>query len=156
MLTKIKRFKLKYYLSISVAIFLLTGNGCKYSYLENSEETIIYNVTPAQANELIKANQANDKFIIIDVRTAREYQEGHIANSINIDFYASTFKNQVQELNKENTYLIYCQSGNRSFSALDFFKELKFIIIYNLQGGLSRWINEGYPVTVYGYGKLTF
>lgn len=74
---------------------------------------------------------------IIDIRTPEEYASGHIDKAINIDFYASDFKDQLEKLNKSEAYSIYCRSGSRSGKALSIMKDLGFINVADLQGGYS-------------------
>jgi rhodanese-related sulfurtransferase len=77
--------------------------------------------------------------IILDVRTKKEYDEGNIPNSINLDFYSSNFKNELNNLDKDKVYFIYCRSGSRSEKTLNIMKELKFKEVYNLDGGYLSW-----------------
>ena len=96
--------------------------------------------------ELIQRNQGNTDFIIIDIRTPQEFNEGHIENAVNIDFYSEIFKEDLDKLDKNKTYLIYCRSGNRSGRAMPIMKELGFNEVYNLSVGIKEWIAEGLPV----------
>jgi rhodanese-related sulfurtransferase len=74
---------------------------------------------------------------IVDIRTPEEYASGHIDKAINIDFYASDFKDQLEKLNKSEAYSIYCRSGSRSGKALGIMKDLGFTDVADLQGGYS-------------------
>ena len=74
---------------------------------------------------------------IIDIRTPEEYASGHIDGSINIDFYASDFTEQLKKLNKSDAYSIYCRSGSRSGKALSIMQNLGFTNTADLQGGYS-------------------
>ncbi len=106
---------------------------------------IIKDITPQEAFTLIQENQNNPDFVIIDVRTPEEFADGHIENAVNIDFYAETFRDELNKLDKDKTYFIYCRSGNRSGSALDIMAELNFREVYNLSGGITAWGREGLP-----------
>ena len=70
----------------------------------------------------------------------------HIENAINIDYYSVDFEDTLGNLNKERTYLIYCRTGNRSASALVVMERLQFQTVYNMIGGITAWINAGFPV----------
>jgi len=77
---------------------------------------------------------------LIDVRTSNEFNEGHIKNAINIDFFNVTnFKNSFNKLNKEQAIYIYCRSGARSQKAARKLVDMGFTKIYDLKGGYSRW-----------------
>ncbi len=106
---------------------------------------IIENITPQEASALIQENQGNPDFVIIDVRTPEEFSEGYIENAINTDFYSEAFPDELNILDKDKSYLIYCRSGGRSGSALDIMEELNFREVYNMTGGLIQWEAEGFP-----------
>ncbi len=103
-------------------------------------------VSPEEASALIEKHKGDSDFVILDIRTPGEYQSGHIENSIMIDFYSKTFSEEVNRLDKRNTYLIHCRSGNRSTRSMELFKKLKFQKIYHLSPGINGWKSEGLPV----------
>ena len=67
-------------------------------------------------------------------------------NAINVNFSSTAFRDELNKLDKNKTYLIYCRSGNRSAQALAVMKELDFNEVYDA-GGISEWINAGFPTT---------
>jgi thioredoxin 1 len=77
--------------------------------------------------------------ILLDVRTAEEYQSGHLPNSINIDVKQPDFLRQVQTFDTTKTYLLYCRSGRRSQTALTMMKAHGFKKVYHLKGGIDTW-----------------
>ncbi|CCG53207.1 Rhodanese-related sulfurtransferase [Flavobacterium indicum GPTSA100-9 = DSM 17447] len=78
--------------------------------------------------------------IILDVRTEEEVASGKIPNSINIDIYKGQgFVYQVEELDKNKTYYVYCRSGARSAQACSIMNQLGFEKTYNLIGGIMQW-----------------
>ena len=129
-------------LSALLAIGLVVAGGCAGTKVPTQ---IIEDTTPQEAFTLIQENQNNPEFVIIDVRTPNEFAEGHIENAVNIDYYSETFRDDVNKLDKDKTYLIYCQSGNRSRSALEVIKELNFGEAYHLSAGITGWKAEGLP-----------
>jgi len=106
---------------------------------------IIENISPQEAFDLIQENKDNPDFVILDVRTPEEFAEEHIANALNIDFNSENFRDELDKLDKDKTYLIYCRSGNRSGKALEIMKELDFREVYNMSGGIIEWKTEGLP-----------
>ena len=98
------------------------------------------------AYELIKNNKSNTDFIILDVRSHKEYSEAHIDNAKNIDYNARSFKTDVEKMDKTNKYLIYCLSGHRSSNALKVMTKLGFTDLHNLSGGIKNWKNLGLPL----------
>lgn len=83
------------------------------------------------------------RFILIDVRTPQEYQEGALANAANIDFYASDFKNKLGELPKGFPVYVYCRSGGRSANAAKVLVEMGYTEVHDLKGGYLAWKQAG-------------
>ncbi len=96
---------------------------------------------------LIEENKSNPDFIILDVRTPEEFSQGHIENAINLDVKSQSFREDAAKLDPGKTYVIHCRSGRRSEIAGAQLEELGFIDIYDIQGGIVAWEEEGYPVT---------
>ncbi len=94
----------------------------------------------------IKANVSDPDFVILDVRTQGEFSEGHIENAVNIDFYSEGFRDELNTLDKKNTYLIYCRTGNRSGKAIEVMKDLEFETIYHMVKGITGWVEYGLVV----------
>ncbi|HWP90893.1 MAG TPA: rhodanese-like domain-containing protein [Thermodesulfobacteriota bacterium] len=112
------------------------------------EETqVIKNISPQEAHVLIEKNKKNPDFVILDVRTPEEFSEGHIENAVNLDFYSDNFKEDLEKLDKNKTYITHCRSGSRSAKTLNLMKELGFKEAYNITGGIVQWENEGLPTT---------
>ena len=112
-----------------------------------TEARKIENIAPGNAYELIQKHRDDENFVILDVRTPAEFAQGYIENAINVDFYSKTFPDELNKLDKEKTYLLYCRSGNRSGRTLKFMEELQFKTVYNMTGGIRQWIAEKRPIT---------
>jgi rhodanese-related sulfurtransferase len=115
---------------------------------------IIEDITPQEAFNLIQENQDNLDFVIIDVRTPEEFAEEHIEDAINIDYRSETFQDELSQLDKNKTYLIYCRTGGRSGNALDMMAELDFSEVYNMLDGINQWKAEELPI-VYIIEEIT-
>ena len=102
-------------------------------------------ITPEEAFSLIQDNQGNPDFIIIDLRTPGEVSEGYIEGSINLDYNAGIFSNEVETLDRCGIYVIYCRSGTRSGMALTAMNALNFKEVYNISGGMIAWMAGGFP-----------
>lgn len=107
---------------------------------------VIEDITPAEASALIRDNTGNEEFAIIDVRTPQEYAGGYIENAVNLDYYLKTFRDELDKLDKDKVYLIYCRTGKRSAGARDMMAELGFTEVYNMTGGIVRWEKEALPL----------
>ena len=79
--------------------------------------------------------------VLVDVRTAAEFQRERIPNAINIDVISGGFLKQIATLDKTKTYFVYCRSGGRSGQACNMMAN-EGLIVYNLSGGISNWTGD--------------
>jgi rhodanese-related sulfurtransferase len=98
-------------------------------------------VTVQEARRLI---EDKPDLVILDVRTASEYEEGHIEGAVNIPVQELSVR--FDELSIEDELLVYCRTGNRSAQAVDILEDLGFTKIYRMFEGITGWIEAGYPV----------
>lgn len=83
----------------------------------------------------------------LDVRTAEEYADGHIANTINIDVLKDDFESKAKAtLPKDKVIAVNCRSGKRSKNAAAILVKNGFKVI-ELDDGYNGWVNKGLPVT---------
>tara|TARA_B100000965_G_scaffold406461_1_gene445539 strand:+ start:3392 stop:3703 length:312 start_codon:yes stop_codon:yes gene_type:complete len=88
----------------------------------------------------VKSIEGSKKTLILDVRTQHEFDEGHIEKSKNLDFFnAQLFLDEILKLNKELSIHIYCRSGSRSLQACELLKQMGFVKVFNLEGGIEKW-----------------
>ena len=80
-----------------------------YILLVFLQSTAIQDINKDQVNNLI-----DDNVMVIDLRTEEEFEDGKIRSSFNIDFQKREFIDNLNKLDKEKPYIIYCMSGNRS------------------------------------------
>jgi rhodanese-related sulfurtransferase len=93
-------------------------------------------ITVAQFQKMIGKKGAQ----LIDVRTPREYEKGHIKNALLIDYMSGDFKAKAfKGLDKSKPVLVYCASGGRSAKSVKMYKEAGFEKVYNLAGGFRAW-----------------
>ncbi|MFV8335605.1 rhodanese-like domain-containing protein [Flavobacterium sp. RSP29] len=87
--------------------------------------------------------ETDENAVILDVRTEAEFNEGIIANAINIDIHLGQgFISEIEALDKTKNYYVYCRSGMRSAKACEIMNELGFENAYNLVGGIVEWDGE--------------
>jgi rhodanese-related sulfurtransferase len=103
-------------------------------------------LSPAQARDLIEENRGNDKFVIIDLRTRNEFDEGHIEGARLIPYYAVNFNRMVSQLDRDATILLSCQKGRQSPLALRALQKLKFTDVRFIEGGIEAWVEAGLPL----------
>ena len=87
--------------------------------------------------------QSDENAAILDVRTPEEFETSRIPNSKNIDFYnPQNFMLEIEKLDKDNSYYVYCRTGVRSANSCQLMNELGFNKVYNLLGGIVEWKGE--------------
>jgi len=85
----------------------------------------------------------DDNAVILDVRTPEEVEEGYIPEAKNIDFYlGSDFMAEIEKLDKNKNYYVYCRSGNRSGQACSLMNNIGIKNAYNLEGGFMNWAGD--------------
>ncbi|MBK5267868.1 MAG: rhodanese-like domain-containing protein [Acidimicrobiia bacterium] len=107
-------------------------------------ETGIQTVSAQDAYAITSAPPAD--LVVLDVRTPDEFNEGHLANAINIDFYAPDFSANLAALDKDVPYVLYCRSGSRSGTTAQEMQSLGFAEVYEVDGGIVSWLNSGLPL----------
>ena len=85
-----------------------------------------------------KLTQEQDA-LLVDVRTAQEYDEGHLPGAVNIDIYNPDFFDRLGALDRTRPVYVYCHSGARSYSAAQALVQLGFGSVFNLQRGIMSW-----------------
>tara|TARA_B100001250_G_scaffold407142_1_gene427411 strand:+ start:1512 stop:1820 length:309 start_codon:yes stop_codon:yes gene_type:complete len=90
----------------------------------------------------LKNNEEDNESIIVDVRTQEEYNLGYIKNSILIDVnQPNLFMESISNLDKRNSYYVYCRTGVRSEMACSLMNQ-SGLTAYNLIGGFVEWKGE--------------
>ena len=105
-------------------------------------------ITPSQATAMITEKESDPLFIILDVRTAKEFEDTHIKGAQNIDLKAPDFKEKIDKLDRNGIYLAYCRKGKGSAKAMNLLKKAGFKQVYSLAGGIMKWEEEGLPLEV--------
>jgi len=81
--------------------------------------------------------------VILDVRTPDEWAEGIIENAIMINILdPQSFMDEIEKLDKNKHYYIYCRSGARSGQACQVLNSIKINTTYNLMGGIMEWAGK--------------
>ena len=95
-----------------------------------------------EAYGLIKADS---NIAILDVRTAKEFADGHVVGAVNIDVNQADFAQKIDQLDRSKTYIVYCRSGRRSSKAVGIMSAKGFKNLYNVSDGFVGWSKNGLP-----------
>ena len=88
----------------------------------------------------------DNNLILLDVRTVKEYQSGHIKNSINIPHDQLILNVNVLDQYRNQSIVVFCRSGRRAQLVIDTLIENKFNQIVDLEGDILAWKTSGFPV----------
>jgi rhodanese-related sulfurtransferase len=77
-----------------------------------------------------------DGALLLDVRTPQEFASGHLEGAVNIDATSADFADRVAELARDESWVVYCASGDRAAGAVETMAELGFSEVVN-GGGLE-------------------
>ena len=123
---------------LSVLIyFLVICAGCA-----GKGEMASTGVSVAQLEEIIKSDP---EVILVDVRRAAEIAGGVLpGNKVYIEYGTPGYEEKLAQLDKSQSYYLYCHSGLRSAQAANLLKKLGFMHVYNVEGGIVEWRKNGY------------
>ena len=101
-------------------------------------KTQLKNLSP---QEFKIAIEENPDAVILDCRTNEEFTYGRIKGAINFDYLTNNFIGEMEKLNPNKTYLVYCRSERRSLRTCTLLQNGGFQKVFNLDGGLVNWLN---------------
>ena len=87
--------------------------------------------------------QSSSNPLVVDVRTPQEYAQGHLKGAVNIPL--SDLPLRMDGLDHNRPMIVYCQTGVRSAQASSILVGAGFSKAFSMEGGISAWINSGYP-----------
>ena len=132
----------KSHIIIAVIVLAVAGYFI-YKYVINKQ--------PSKEKTNINATEFEQKLIdlnvvLLDVRSAFEFKGDKIKGAQNISVSSPDFNSRIENLDKNKTYLVYCQHGPRGKEAAKTMKEKGFQHVYNLSGGIEEWKYYNKPV----------
>ncbi len=127
--------KLRYIALIIVVIISLTLN------VQGKRDENEVKIKHVSMDDIVQIMNENNNYVILDVRTIEEYNEGHIPDAICIpnETIDNNIINQIPD--KEQLILVYCRSGNRSKQAAEKLKKLGYTNLIEF-GGIIDWKGE--------------
>ena len=126
---------MKKWIFLLMAVMMLTACGQEK---EKEQEAVYMNITAEEAKKIMDSEEG---YIILDVRTREEYDQGHIPGAIVISHEEITEKAEGVLTDKEQLILVYCRSGRRSKIAAEALVELGYTNIKEF-GGIIDWPYE--------------
>ena len=103
-----------------------------------AQSTGFMHISQDQAKQMMEEEK---DFLLVDVRTKEEFEEGHIPGAINLPV-EEIGDSQPQLLpNKDQVLLLYCRSGRRSQEAANKLAGMGYTKVYEF-GGIMDWTGE--------------
>lgn len=81
---------------------------------------------------------------LVDVRTPKEFADGHLEGAANYNVLDSTLYRNISNLNRRKAVFVYCKSGARSMRAAEQLKAAGFKV-FNMEGGITNWNSKNLP-----------
>ncbi len=122
----------RFFLSL-LTVFFLTG--CR----PFSPYSVTKFINPMQWEK----RQSTVSVPLLDVRTLKEYEAGHLTQALHVDWQDSSFVKKVRVFDPNQPILIYCMSGRRSKAAAETMRALGFKQVWQLRGGINAWKAAG-------------
>jgi phage shock protein E len=123
------------------------GAGAQASQSDASIETPTGLATVAPSDAAAVIDPAAGEVVVLDIRTPEEYDEGHLEGAVLVDFYEPDFVEQLDALDRDTPYVLYCRSGNRTSQTLPVMEQLGFRSVTEVGGGILAWQADGLPVS---------
>lgn len=133
-----KRYLISLLLIVTVTILSACGS--------KPTTTISTGINVYKANDIISANK---DVVVLDVRTPKEFAQGHIAGAVNINIHNSAFSQQVATLDRDTLYIVHCAvnpRGGRGDKSIHIMNQLGFSNLLSLDGGLNAWKRADLPI----------
>lgn len=107
----------------------------------------IGSVPEVTAEELARVlnKRSRNKAQLLDVRTAPEYQQGHIRNCVHLPIGALNGNVSALPFDKSKPVYAICKSAHRSILAVRLLEMAGYEQACQLQGGMMAWERSGYP-----------
>jgi len=151
------------FLKVYIMIFVLLLGS--FAYAELKSKDLLVSEAKAKAahipiDALKQKIEAGEKFILIDVRTEKEYLAGHIKGAVWISRGTLEFDIQDVTSDPKADIVLYCRSGARGSLSMLALKDLGYENVKDLDGGFKNWVSSGNSVynmhgeaMVVNYGK---
>lgn len=102
-------------------------------------------LSPAETKDLLGKRSGDPDFVLLDVRTRKEFDAERIAGAVMVDYNSPSFRDKIAKLDRSKSYLVYCRTGYRTNGAVKVMRELGFPNVIVFPGGITEWKEAGFP-----------
>jgi rhodanese-related sulfurtransferase len=108
------------------------------------QEEIMFTIKEIDAPEFAQwVSAPSHQLRVIDVRQMEEIAQGTVPKAEHLPLH--TLPMRLHELSPTEKLVIVCRSGARSAQACQFLQQQGYANVYNLRGGMMRWVQSGFP-----------
>jgi phage shock protein E len=129
-------------MKLTIALFSMVI-GLAACTAPSSEVPEVRQVAP---DEVLALVAGEDGPLLVDVRTAEEYQAGHVPGAINIPHDEVATRLNELEPYRARGVVVYCRSGTRAGMAADALQNAGFTNLAHLDGHMAGWSESGREV----------
>ena len=135
--------KQKNLITILVTFLICSFTQAQVKTPEQILEQVSSKIAQISFEDLKTKMDSEHKYILIDVRTEKEYLAGHIENASWLPRGFMEFKIQKLIIDSETDIILYCKRGSRSALTTYTLIEMGYKNVLNLDGGFEEWISNG-------------
>jgi rhodanese-related sulfurtransferase len=104
------------------------------------EENQVIVITASDLWKKLKGDwKGKDRPTLIDLRSQKEHDKGHLEGARQFDLEGDQFDSKVAKLDRNRTYVVYCRDGTNSAKVVTAWKEKNFQKLYHLKGGWDAY-----------------
>lgn len=124
----------RFFTNLAVILVAAASVACAQQYK---------NVTAQEAKTMI----GKGNVVVVDVRTPQEWNAGHLAGAVLVDFYDANFETNIKKVAKDKKVVVYCARGRRSASAAEKMMAWGWKDVSSMSGGYEAWTGADLPTT---------
>lgn len=133
----------KYSIAVLVALLICSFSQAQIKTPKEIVEKIKSEINIITVEDFESKMNSDNGFVLIDVRTEKEFLAGHIENAVWLPRGFIEFKTQKLIDDPETEIILYCKRGSRSALTTYTLIEMGYKNVLNLEGGFEEWINNG-------------
>jgi rhodanese-related sulfurtransferase len=111
-------------------------------FIASGQQAVTKNINSTDFKKII----TNKDGILLDVRTLYEYENGHLKEADQLNYYSFNFKENLLLLPKDKPIYVYCRTGYRSNKTAKILIKNGYKKVYNLQYGIKEWEENNFPI----------
>jgi rhodanese-related sulfurtransferase len=138
--------KQKYAMVFIIAILIYSFTNAQIKTPKQIVEKIKSEINLITVEDFESKLNFDQDFVLLDIRTEKEYLAGHIKNAVWLPRGFIEFKIQKLIDDPETEIILYCKRGSRSALTANTLLEMGYKNVFNLEGGFEKWVVDGNSV----------